>query len=601
FFGTRIFLDSINLKETVPEGIRVMFSRYGKTVFLLITAVLMLLQAGCSTNGDDVLAVVGDHEITLTEYQDFLGNYQGQFASAQAEHDFTMQILDSLVIKRLLINAAYDMGIDKTDQLTRLVLANQNQFLLDILFQRNVVDKAVVTDEEVRKVWGMLEFKIRASHILVDNEDTAKALLERVLAGENFGQLAFDYSIDPSAQRNRGDLGFFTYGAMVPEFQDVAFALEPGEIAPPVKSDYGYHLIKLVDKTPNPGRVPFEQMRAELRKHLIDQSRKTLTQSYVKSLEEKFPITVDPATMDYLIHKRAQLYPPQLLATLPQKDFDDEQLDRNERELVVATWNGGQMTLYEYLVQSRRVPEGGRPDFDDSEGIASFIFQMKANDLLVLEATRLGLQDDPVYQRRIGFYRELTMADLYVSDSMPKPPDPPENTIRMYYEKHASEFTDQAKVRIFEILVSDENLARKLAREIKTLDQFKQKASELTERPGKRELSGDMDYIEKSYHPDLFEAAWSTSIDKMGGPIATGGRYSVYWVVDKVSAALKDYLGVKRSIINKLTAETKVEAFGQWIADAKDGAGVKLYPEAAWVAIDTSIYAVFDTTGTASN
>jgi parvulin-like peptidyl-prolyl isomerase len=171
----------------------------------------------------------------------------------------------------------------------------------------------------------------------------------------------------------------------------------------------------------------------------------------------------------------------------------------------------------------------------------------------------------------------------------------------MYYEKHANEFTDQAKVRVFEILVSDENLARKLSREIKTLDQFKQKASELTERPGKRELSGDMDYIESSFHPDLFEAAWNTSIDKMGGPIATGGRYSVYWVVDKVNAALKDYLGVKRSIVNKLTAETNLEAYQQWIDEAKDEAGITFYPDAAWHVIDTSIYVIYDSSGTAGN
>ena len=86
--------------------------------------------------------------------------------------------------------------------------------------------------------------KIKCSHILVSKQSEALAIMERLKSGEKFGKLAKELSTDSGSAKKDGNLGYFTKGMMVKEFEDVAFNLEVGEMSPPVKTQFGYHLIK---------------------------------------------------------------------------------------------------------------------------------------------------------------------------------------------------------------------------------------------------------------------------------------------------------------------------------------------------------------------
>lgn len=87
---------------------------------------------------------------------------------------------------------------------------------------------------------------VRASHLLVKTEEEAAKLREEILAGKDFGEVAAQVSMCPSG-RDGGDLGFFGKGQMVKEFEDACFSMEVGEVSNPIKTQFGYHLIKLTD------------------------------------------------------------------------------------------------------------------------------------------------------------------------------------------------------------------------------------------------------------------------------------------------------------------------------------------------------------------
>jgi len=89
--------------------------------------------------------------------------------------------------------------------------------------------------------------EIRASHILVKTENDAKVLLQRIQKGESFAKLAEEFSMDPSKRRG-GDLGYFGRGRMVRQFENAAFELEKGQVSQPVKTEFGWHLIKVTDR-----------------------------------------------------------------------------------------------------------------------------------------------------------------------------------------------------------------------------------------------------------------------------------------------------------------------------------------------------------------
>ena len=146
--------------------------------------------------------------------------------------------------------------------------------------------KAATTDEAMKKVYEEAskqitgEMEVHARHILVETEDEAKAIAEELKKGADFAELAKKKSKDPGAS-DGGDLGFFTKEQMVPEFSAVAFALEPGKISDPVKSQFGWHIIKVEEKR-NRKAPDFEQVKAQIETYVTRKAQA----DYVAKLRE---------------------------------------------------------------------------------------------------------------------------------------------------------------------------------------------------------------------------------------------------------------------------------------------------------------------------
>ena len=143
----------------------------------------------------------------------------------------------------------------------------RNKLLMETLLQQE--GKAAVTAEAMKKVYDEAvkqmgtEQEVRARHILVPTEDEAKAVLAEIKKGTDFAELAKQKSKDPGAAAEGGDLGYFTKDQMVPEFAEVAFKLDKGQVSDPVKTQFGWHIIKVEDKRTKP--VPeFDKVKDQI-------------------------------------------------------------------------------------------------------------------------------------------------------------------------------------------------------------------------------------------------------------------------------------------------------------------------------------------------
>src|SRR3954464_1215319 len=180
-------------------------------------------------------------------------------------------VLSFLIDMKIVSKEAEDKKIaDRDDFKTRLAFA-RNRLLMDNLLA--VEGKAATTDENMKKVYEEAakqisgEQEVHARHILVETEDQAKKVAEDLKKGADFAELAKKESKDPGAS-DGGDLGFFTKDQMVPEFSTAAFALEPGKISDPVKTQFGWHVIKVEEKRPRQAPA-FEQVKPQIETYVV--------------------------------------------------------------------------------------------------------------------------------------------------------------------------------------------------------------------------------------------------------------------------------------------------------------------------------------------
>ncbi len=161
-------------------------------------------------------------------------------------------LLEFLIDNQLFAEAAEGEKLDKgPDYDTRLNYLKRRA-LRELYFEK--VIKASVTDADARKIYDdqvkllKPEEEVSARHILVETEAEAKALKEKLDKGADFAQLAKENSKDPGSKDDGGNLGYFGHGQMVPQFEDVVFKLKKGEVSEPVKTQFGWHLVKLEDR-----------------------------------------------------------------------------------------------------------------------------------------------------------------------------------------------------------------------------------------------------------------------------------------------------------------------------------------------------------------
>ncbi|HKM39266.1 MAG TPA: peptidylprolyl isomerase [bacterium] len=189
--------------------------------------------------------------------------------------------------EKKVASALRKFGLTK-DDLKEVII---NSLITQQLFNQVIAD-VEVTPEEVEGYYQdhpdkfQLPEQIKASHILVDEEELAHELRGRIEEGEDFAQLAKQFSTDPGSGENGGDLGYFSPGQMVPEFDQAAFATAEGDISPVTKTDFGYHIIKVEDKKP-PTTLELEEVESFLTAELKNQKCTEKFETYFQEAKNK--------------------------------------------------------------------------------------------------------------------------------------------------------------------------------------------------------------------------------------------------------------------------------------------------------------------------
>ncbi|RQD68827.1 MAG: peptidylprolyl isomerase [Tindallia sp. MSAO_Bac2] len=242
-----------------------------------------------------VLAIVEGREITQEDLDLVIQSLNPQQANQFQTEEGKQRLLQELVNQELIFLDAVENGLESNLDYQRALKKMKDNFLkqyaMNAMFQQ-----AEVTEEEIQKFYDenpdqfQQPEQTKASHILVDEEEEAQRIKEELDNGASFEEKAQESSGCPSGQKG-GDLGYFSKGKMVPEFEAAALELNPGEISEPVKTQFGYHIIKVVDRKEG-STSDLEDVKDQLNQHLVAQKQQSIYLDTVNKLKEKYSIEI---------------------------------------------------------------------------------------------------------------------------------------------------------------------------------------------------------------------------------------------------------------------------------------------------------------------
>ncbi|MEL6766839.1 MAG: peptidylprolyl isomerase [Pseudomonadota bacterium] len=234
-------------------------------------------EAGPAASAMDVVATVGDKSIRLGDVITLRRGLPQQYQQLPDEI-LGRGLIDQLIDQTLLADKALEEGINDRASV-QFQLENQMRAVLAEAYMRAAVEERV-NEEAIRAEYDARfadvepETEVRASHILVETEEQAAELKAELDGGADFAALAAEHGTDGTAQRG-GDLGYFVMNDMVQPFAEAAFALETGTVSEPVQTQFGWHLITVVDKRPRAAPA-FEAVASDIAQELVQEAQRAV-------------------------------------------------------------------------------------------------------------------------------------------------------------------------------------------------------------------------------------------------------------------------------------------------------------------------------------
>jgi len=274
----------------------IMHQTYKKLSYFVLAVLALTLSASAE---DKIIAKVGTLPVYTSELNKRLESLPPQYRSIYASPEGKAKLLQQIVDERLIYIAATQKGIEKKkDVLDEFEIAKKNivisSYVSDLFKGIQVADKDVQEFYDKNKQEFSTKEQVHARHILLKTEQEALDVKAKLDAGEPFEALAKTFSQDPSAAQNGGDLGFFSKGDMVPEFELAAFTTALKTVTAPIKTQFGYHLIEVLERKEGSVQPLDDTIKGQIKEFLTRQKQKDALTAVTDKLKasvkvEQFP------------------------------------------------------------------------------------------------------------------------------------------------------------------------------------------------------------------------------------------------------------------------------------------------------------------------
>lgn len=533
-------------------------------ISLLFALFTCLFFSGYSQQADNhILATVGDHQITLSEFNQRYSNF---LFSTGAKDNMVVRksVLDNMINEILLYYFDSNENILNDPVYLKELNNIRVRTILAYLKDQEIYAKITVSDQEMRQAFSRVNEQIAARHLFAQTEEEANNLYELVKVGVSFDTLAKQVFTDSILQNNGGYLGYFTWGDMDPTFEDAAYALKVGEISPPVKTEYGYSIIKLEDRITNPllTESEFQRKKAHLEDVFKMRKKEPSEKEYINSIFDESKINFDEIVLEKIL---GNLY-----------SIDNAELGvSNSGDEQCVKYIDRVYTQAEIEKKISDLPEYQRNKINSIENLKDAIEGLILRDSLYNIAVSKGYDTTKVVLDKIQksgmsalfkFKRDEIISEAQLSDSV----------VYEFYKENIYLFSTEPEINLQEILVNNEEIANTIVNLLNEGSDFGELAKEYSLREWSAKNNGEMGYAPISKFGSYKDLFWNSQVGEIIGPVKIEGIYGIFRLLGKEDGKPLDFDAVKSEVVKASQFENKEEILYDYVQKIRGKINVRV-------------------------
>ena len=520
---------------------------------LLFLFIACLYYNGYSQLADNhILAAVGDHQITLTEFNERYSNF---LFSTGAKDNMVVRksVLDNIINEILLYNYDSNEKILTDSGYLKELEDIRMRMILAYLKDQEVYAKITVSEQEMRQAFSRVNEQIAARHLFAQTEEEANNLYELVNVGVDFSTLAKQVFTDSILQNNGGYLGYFTWGDMDPAFEDAAYALKVGEISPPVKTEYGYSIIKLEDRISNPllTESEFQRKKAHLETVIKMRKKEPSEKEYLNNILDESKINFNENVLANIL---GNLY------SIENAEFSVN----NSGDEQCVEYSGRVYTQAEIEKKISDLSEYQRKRINSLENLEDAIEGLILRDSLYNIALSKGYDTTQVVLDKIQ-KSSMNAFIKFKRDEIVSEAQIPDSVVYNFYTENIYLFSTEPEINLQEILVSNEEMANNLINLLNKGSDFGELANEYSLREWSAKNNGIMGYAPISKFGSYKDIFWNSQVGEIIGPVKIEGIYGIFRLLGKEDGKPLDFDDVKSEVIKASQFENKEEILYDYI------------------------------------
>ncbi len=502
---------------------------------LLAFSILAFSLFACAQPNEKTIASVNGIEIP---FEDFKIRYEQFLLSTGIKDTYLNRrnILNSMITEILLQNFDDNAEIFSNEEYRKEKKWIIEQNILGYLQDREVFAKLTADDNELRKVFLRLNQRVAARHLYAPTLEEANELYALLKSGISFELLAKQVFSDSTLKNNGGYLGYFTWGDMDPNFEEVAFALKPGEISKPVKTEQGYSIIKVEDRITRPIITEDEFLRKknQVKRLLLIRKKRPALKKFLNDTIELDKIKFN----EDAVEKLASKFSVSLTGNELRSKFENP-------DEIISEYNGKKFTLSQIYYRLQEIPYYHRIKIKSKKNLKTAIKGFYLHDALLEIAKQKGY--DKVNAIKKKTKTALTNLFMrYKMISITKNAELQDSLVRFFYEENKNYFSTHDEFNIREIIVAEKSLADSLAEIIKRdRESFPALAKKFSIRKYTAQNGGELGYAPITKFGMLRKALTELKPGDLIGPVKIADFYGIFEIIGIKKAKVIPYEEVK--------------------------------------------------------